>query len=342
VLGCLLIALVIATESSPEEALQAVLRRTAYILVPLSVVLIKYFGDYGRDYDRWAGKTMWVGVSTQKNSLGILCSMSALFLIWSFARRWTRKELKWFSRLTMAELLVFGCTLWILRGPEQSYSATAALGLIAGLFIYFALTRMARRGNPLSPKLIMAVALIMILFGMAVPLSGGGQLFSGLFSMFGRDITFTGRTDIWAKVLPFAWQHPFLGTGYGSFWLNPPLPPPFNTLTHAHNGYLDVFLQLGAVGVVLVIVCVLGFFSNAIAGYARNPEWGAFAIALLFVLLLHDITEVSFIRASYLWTIIGLFAVLLPGLKEPEDNVVSDWYEPEDPVKPEAGFPTSA
>ena len=59
--GPILVALVILTEPRPLDAFASILRRCAYILIPISLVLIKYFPDYGRAYNRWNGVEMWTG-----------------------------------------------------------------------------------------------------------------------------------------------------------------------------------------------------------------------------------------------------------------------------------------
>ena len=81
-------AFLVSTEENPLKAMERLFRRTVYILIPFSLILIKYFPAYGREYNRWSGGLMWVGVTTQKNGLGQLCSISALFLIWTLIRRW--------------------------------------------------------------------------------------------------------------------------------------------------------------------------------------------------------------------------------------------------------------
>src|SRR5205814_1146334 len=60
-------AFVVVSEGNPRQALESVLRRSAYILIPFSLVLIKYYPVLGRRYGRWSGIEMWTGVTGQKN-----------------------------------------------------------------------------------------------------------------------------------------------------------------------------------------------------------------------------------------------------------------------------------
>jgi hypothetical protein len=75
--GTIPVAMVVLTERFPLKALESVLRRCAYVMIPFSLVLIKYFPDLGVYYHGWSGTKTWVGVATQKNALGVICSQFA-------------------------------------------------------------------------------------------------------------------------------------------------------------------------------------------------------------------------------------------------------------------------
>ena len=76
--GAVVMGLVVLSDVRPLRALESVLRRCAYLLVPLSLVLIKYVPEYGRAYGRSSGAEMWTGVGTHKNALGVLCAVSVI------------------------------------------------------------------------------------------------------------------------------------------------------------------------------------------------------------------------------------------------------------------------
>src|SRR5579862_6499937 len=63
-LGSYLVILVVLTDTHPLEAVRTVLRRLCYLLVPLSILLIKYFPELGRQYEVWSGHAMFVGAAT--------------------------------------------------------------------------------------------------------------------------------------------------------------------------------------------------------------------------------------------------------------------------------------
>ena len=139
-------ALVILAQSSPKQALQSILRRTIYILIPFSVLLIKYYQNLGVVYNRWTGEVQWIGVTLQKNALGRLCLISAFFLLWTFSRRWSKAEPTVAKYQTLAEGAVLGITVWLFKGPSMwAASATAFYALACGLITFVMLLWMKRR-----------------------------------------------------------------------------------------------------------------------------------------------------------------------------------------------------
>src|SRR5208283_1428500 len=90
--GTYLVILVVLTDRSPLEAIRTVLRRLAYILVPLSIVLDKYFIQLSRQYNVWTGAFTYVGATTSKNMLGLLCLVSGLYFLWDIFARWPHRR----------------------------------------------------------------------------------------------------------------------------------------------------------------------------------------------------------------------------------------------------------
>jgi len=73
-------ALVILTERRPYEALGFVMRRLAFVLMPLSVLFIRFYPELGRQYHQ--GIPMLTGVAFSKNSLGQLCMLLGIYFCW--------------------------------------------------------------------------------------------------------------------------------------------------------------------------------------------------------------------------------------------------------------------
>src|SRR5439155_9224261 len=100
------------SEPSPWQAMESVLRRTVYVLIPFSMLLIKYYHELGVEYDIWNGEIQWTGVTLQKNGLGRLCLVSAFFLVWILLRRWKKTDVAAGKYHTAAEVLLLLMTLW--------------------------------------------------------------------------------------------------------------------------------------------------------------------------------------------------------------------------------------
>src|SRR5204862_7228275 len=55
ILGHPIMALVVLTDPSPQEAVRRLFKRSAYFLAPMSILFIKYFPQYGRGFDEGTG-----------------------------------------------------------------------------------------------------------------------------------------------------------------------------------------------------------------------------------------------------------------------------------------------
>ena len=133
----ILMAFLVLSEPSPRRTMESILRRTTYIFIPYSLVLIKYFPEYGRLYKSWSSGEMWTGVATHKNSLASICIISGFFLIWSMVKRKQGKNPAAWKYQTHAEVGLILLSLYLLMGPSRSlfYSATSFYALAAGLLV---------------------------------------------------------------------------------------------------------------------------------------------------------------------------------------------------------------
>lgn len=138
----------------------------------------------------------------------------------------------------------------------------------------------------------------------------GTALDAGLGS-FGKDATLTGRTDLWRMMGYEIARHPWLGTGFGSFWLG--LEGPSYAIVQffswrpgqAHNGYIDVVNELGYVGLALLLFVLVVHLRDIYWINRRGDGLTAvFHLALLVSALLLNASETSFMRTTHLWWII--------------------------------------
>jgi len=291
VMSCL-----IASEKYPPRAIQSVLRRVTYIVIPFSYVLIHYFSRYGREYNRWSGELMWCGVATQKNALGLVCANAVFFLIWAFVQRKKGDDPRGSKYLSHSEVIVFALSLYLMGGPEHSlsYSATSNITVIAGLSIFVVFSWLKNREVMVGSKALVAVMVLIIAYGTVTPFMGKLTLVD-ISSIVGRDESLTGRSEIWARLVPFAIEKPIWGHGFGGFWTDEMRAA---TDSHAHNGYLDIILNLGFVGLGLFCAFIVSCCRKAQNAMAEDFDWGVFFVSYLIMALVHNIGESSFAEFS--------------------------------------------
>jgi O-antigen ligase len=300
-------AFVVLSEASPLRAMEAILRRSIYVLLPLSLVLIKYFPAQGVEFGTWSGARAWIGVTTQKNGLGRLCVISAFSLIWMLMRRSRQSDVAHAKHQNAIDAMMLLLALYLIKGPPGGYSATSVTTLAAGLIILWSLSWMRGRGQLALSGFYKPALLALLITGVALPIVGTGAA-SRVALALGRDASFTGRSDIWEALVPKAMKTPVLGAGYGSFWIDPGISFRVN---EAHSGYLEVWLELGAVGVILLGGVLVSTFLRAHRNLTSSFRLGAFTVCFIVMAALHNITEASFVRASsHIWTIAVVLTVL--------------------------------
>lgn len=341
-LGNYFMVLLVLSDAYPLEALRTLLRRVSYLLIPLSVVLIKYFPEMAKSYGVWNGVAEFTGVTTSKNMLGALCLLSGLYFFWDVVNRWSHRKEGRNKRVLWVDFAFLGMTLWLL---SLSNSATSKLCLTLGcMVIYVAHSRWGQRHATLLKVTIPAGVFLYAV------LAFGFNFNAQIASQVGRDPTLTDRTLIWSVVLSEK-TNPVLGVGYESFWLGPRLEriwPQVGAINETHNGYLDTYLTLGIVGLVLLILFLASAYRRACKYMTTVPELGVLALAVWTILLFYNVTEAAF-KGGLLWTTLLCGAIVLPEraseeMSQEQMGVVEHdgWhdsggeeYAQEEPIEPE-------
>lgn len=304
-LGDPVMGLVILTEPEPMEALTRTMKRCAYVLLPVSLLFIKYFPYLGRTFDEWTGMPLNTGIATNKNELGFDCWILGVVLFWHLlrVRQWDA------GRTRREELLVciglLGMDLWLLKLAHSASSLVAfLLGTAMLIFLGF---RWVQKRNIGIYILGGAAAMAVCFFGFG--------LSDSVIHLLGRNDTLTGRTEIW-RVL-WHWDiNPLFGTGFESFWLGNRLQnvdqvlPSF--LNEAHNGYLETYLNLGYIGVGITVAILLATYRKARRELFRNFEFGRFRLAYLVAFIAYNWTEAAFRLNSFPFFMFFVVAVDYP------------------------------
>jgi len=309
-LGNYLMVLVVLTDPHPIEALRTVLRRFCYLLIPLAIVLIKYFPLIGRYYSFWTGAVMYIGPTTGKNDLGALCLVSGLFFFWDTLVRWPERKERQTKRIIVLNLVFIAMTLWVLN---LANSATSRVCLLLGCLIIAAVhSKLFKR------RLTILKVAIPAFFVLYLILAFGFDINSDVAGAVGRDPTLTDRTLIWETLLATK-TNPLFGTGYESFWLGPRVNAiwkQFGRLNEAHNGYLEVYLNLGLTGLFLLCGFLMASYRKIWKDLTPNVSLTSLSLALWTVILFYNVTEAAF-KFHIVWSIFLLVAI---GIPVPEES----------------------
>jgi exopolysaccharide production protein ExoQ len=290
--GMLFVISVMLTEKNPLEAVRAVYVRCACVLFPLSVVYIKYFPNIARSY-AMEGEPLYSGVTTQKNTLGEIVLIFTLFLLWDYLE--TRPAKFRWSRIPWDHLALLSMSIWLLH---MSQSKTALLCLVVG-------SALILRSGWLASKTVNRIVLIGAL---ALPcLLFFTQRFSSfiapLVEAVGRDMTFTGRTDIWAHITSKT-VNPLIGAGYWNFWGGRggrPIEEAMGTVVpNAHCGYLDIYLDGGVIGLILLYVMLIAYGRRLMRNLLVN-RYQRIRFAIFIVMIIYNLSESMYARLTPLW-----------------------------------------
>lgn len=302
-LGDYAMVLILLTEHDRARAVKRVLARVAFILMPLSILFIKYYPDLGRTYAlQWVGTQFFVGVSDNKNMLGMVCMVFGFAALWRVLQAWCGPR-----RDRIKTLVVHGTVaamaIWLLVLSDSKTSLSCFV-LTSGLIAALTFLKVARKRVVVH---ILVAAVVLSCF--SVLFLGIGR---GALQTMGRNPTLTGRTDIWNLLLKVP-INPVFGTGFESFWLGKRLAflwsfPIVDGITEAHNGYFELYLNLGFVGVAFLAGLLWTGYRNILRLLDRDPEAGRLRLGYFVIALVYNFTEAG-IRTSDLVWIAFIFAI---------------------------------
>ncbi|PSB09426.1 hypothetical protein C7B62_13305 [Pleurocapsa sp. CCALA 161] len=239
----------------------------------------------------------WRGIYPHKNGLGEAMVMS--FLTFYFLSISTKQYRTLFKICCLLSVLII-------------LFAHSATSLISVMFI-FTTAQGLKLISFRSKKRVFALLLLLILIVVSLFLIMIN--FNTILNVYDRDITLTGRTPLWADLWGFIQQQPWFGYGYGAFfsgshretdiiWKVHTWIPP-----HAHNGFIEIWLDIGLIGLAVFSINYFGCIFNSLFKYLLFKDLKMLWILLLLLYtIFFNLTEVSFLSQSTLW-IISLAAI---------------------------------
>ena len=232
---------------------QALLRPLFTCFILLSFLYGVMFPDRAIEHGEGTLKDAWRGLTYQKNEFGMLGSLT--FVLWLHA---------WLTGEVRRGFASVGCAI---AGAAMllSRSSTSLLATVLASIFMLLLLRPPRNLRRYAPLFVGTFATIVVIYAVAVLdiVPGLAVLLKPFAALSGKDLTFSNRSLIWSIVKEHIVLSPYVGSGYGAYWVGPfPTSPSFVFLkkmyfypSEAHNGYLEIFNDLGMLG----LVCLLGY-----------------------------------------------------------------------------------
>jgi O-antigen ligase len=311
--GALIMALIVVTEARPYIAIGVILKRLAFILLPLSVLFIKYYPELGRMYHM--GQPLYTGVAGGKNGLGAICLVAGIYFSWNLLLgRKIKDETISQSLHYSIYLIIIPMIVWLFY---MANSSTSLACIIFAIFLFLIARQPVFARDP--HKIVIFGATGAVLFGI-MELAFGIKYI--IFAMLGRRPDLTNRTEIWEFLLEMV-QNPVIGAGYESFWLGERLnviQQRFGGIVQAHSGYLEMYLNMGIIGVIFIICWIASGLISVIRHL--NTDYPAAVLRLCFIVVvaLYNYTEAVFYGVSTLWILFFIGILTIPGQSMPNEQ----------------------
>lgn len=237
------------------------------------------------------------GVTSHPNTLGAVTALG-LTLSWGASPRSGRElVVLWFLRVGLAVALLLSGSL-----------TSLFFACVSGGLTWLLASRAYVRGVGVLLVAAGAIAFALTLAGLGVV---------GLLEAVGRDASLSGRDQLWAAVWQAGKAQPAFGSGFGAFWVEGRGREIMGTWNprQAHNAYLDLFVDVGAVGgafVLSLIGVILLEGWQRWRGEPASPErWAtaSFLSAAACLLLVYAVGE-SFLLKPDKFTFFSLLWVL--------------------------------
>lgn len=283
--GAVCLALVILTEECPYAAFGVIMKRLAFLLLPLSILFIKYYPDIGRQYHS-TGSQMLTGVAMQKNELGQLCMLSGIYFCWNLFyvnRQGTCLDRRLHSFIYWAVLSMIA---WLLYMAD---SATSLVCLVVSICL-FLVGRWPIMVH--EPRRIMTFCIACIVLYGIMQLTF--DINAIMITMLDRRPDLTTRVPMWEDLRTMA-KNPFFGFGWQSFLLGgrEELMLERWHVRSTHNAYLDLYLNLGIIGLVLLIGWILAGLRKVWHHLTVDYHTALLRVCLILVFILYNWTETT-------------------------------------------------
>lgn len=310
-LGDLIMVMVVLTSPDWGSAFKWIYTRLGCILIPLSFLFFRWFPALGRNYNPHDGHVSVTGVTDDKNLLGAICMLFALAALSSMIEAYRAK-----GRGRKGRLYGYGCVVGLalyLIHLANSATATACLIEGSGVLILSSMPSFYKRPKRIHwiVGAVLGITVVNLFFG------------SSLLALLGRNSTLTGRTELWTLCLTLV-TNPLMGAGYESFWLGHRLERMWMYIpgvNQGHNGYLEIYLNLGWIGVAFLAALLISGYRNIFNSVRRGEVAGSLRLAYFVVVCITNCTEAGFKMMHPMWVALLMVVTARPALNVVQKQV---------------------
>jgi exopolysaccharide production protein ExoQ len=289
-------ALVLASSLEPHTFMSALM---CSFLV--GDILGLFLGKYAMN----AGAEAMTGIYGSKNAFSAAQAYLFLASWWVLV---STKHSPLMRSLALGSVLV--CPLLLIAG--RSADAVAPLILALAITVVAHLTT---RWPPLPRILAICAGLSLLFLIFAIAFLFQDTLFGQLMIITGKDVTLSGRTYLWTRAAGLMSQHPFLGIGYGAFWVqgNPYAEEIWAAFQNTgrmgfnfHNQWYDIGVSLGYLGLFAGLVTLLAVAVRTLRWIISNPNPESFFfLGFAWIIIMRSFLESeTFSHFSLSWLLI--------------------------------------
>jgi O-antigen ligase len=233
----------------------------------------------------------WRGLATHKNGLGALSCLTLIF--WLHA--WLAREVRWLPALAGMGAGA-ACLLLSRSTTSLATAAFVAVFMVASM-------RPPQALRAFVPFLVVTLVALLMLYALSILdlVPGIGTLMTPVTAFTDKNITFTGRTEIWSIISDHIRLHPYFGTGYGAYWTATPTAGTDSYVFiermgtfypgSAHNGYLEIANDLGWAGLACLIGYIITHVRQSLRLLARERQQSILYLAVFFQQAITNLSE---------------------------------------------------
>ncbi len=243
----------------------------------------------------------WKGIYDYKNTFGSLMVLNSIAFLLLPVDNLKHRRYKWAGFAISLLFIVF---------------STSKTSLVVS-FITISIVLFYHKFRWRGKISVFYIDAILLFAGSAATIVLG--LWVEILGAMGKDATLTGRIPMWTVALTELMQRPWFGFGRGAFWAQKSkyaieagyavsqgfIPP------HAHNGFIDIMLDVGFVGFFLFLISfTIAYIRSLKLAYASDNLEDLWPLAYLIFLTLNNMMESYMLRLANVYWVLYIATAL--------------------------------